>query len=222
MKNELTAAIEIQNLIYSVRQKQIMLDRDLAQLYDVETKQINRAVKRNLNRFPKEFMFQLNPKEWSNLKFQFGTSSSHGGRRTLPYALQTKSLPPKQGIFYNGQFFDAYTLVADIIRSAKDNIVLIDNYIDDKTLKLFTKRNKSVNVIIYTKIISKTLKQDIEIHNKQYDKIAIKTLKTAHDRFLIIDKKNVYHFGASLKDVGKDWFAFSLLDIEAKDILEKL
>ena len=137
-------------------------------------------------------------------------------------ALQSQDLPSKQGIFYNGQFFDAYSLVADIIRSAESEIVLIDNYIDDRTLKLFTKRDKSVDVVIYTKSLSKTLRQDIEIHNKQYDEILVKTIKTVHDRFLIIDQMKVYHFGASLKDIGKKWFAFSLLDMSAQDILDKL
>ena len=132
------------------------------------------------------------------------------------------NLPPNQGIFFNGQIFDAYKLIADIIRTAKRSIVLIDNYVDDSVLMLFTKRKKNINVTIYTKKISKVLQQDLNKYNAQYPKIKIKKLNTAHDRFLIIDKKSVYHFGASLKDLGKKWFAFSKLNIDAKDIIEKL
>ncbi len=132
------------------------------------------------------------------------------------------TLPPKQGIFYNGQVFDAYTLIADIIRSAQKSIILIDNYIDDTVFKQLAKRNKNVSATVYTKNINKTLKQDLQKHNEQYSAIEIKKLTTAHDRFLIIDSKIVYHFGASIKDAGKKWFAFSKLDINANDILEKL
>jgi len=131
-------------------------------------------------------------------------------------------LPPKQGIFYNGQNFDAYTLIADIIRTAKQSIILIDNYIDDTVLKQLSKRNKNVKATIYSKSTNKIVMQDLQKHNEQYPVIEIKKLSTAHDRFLIIDCKTVYHFGASLKDAGKKWFAFSKLDINANDILEKL
>ena len=137
-------------------------------------------------------------------------------------ALEEKSITPKQGIFYNGQIFDAYTLIADIIRSAPKSIILIDNYIDDTVLKQLAKRKKSVKAIIYAKLIDKVLKQDLQKHNEQYQRIEIKKLTTAHDRFLLIDHKTVYHFGASLKDAGKKWFAFSKLEIDANDILEKL
>ena len=132
------------------------------------------------------------------------------------------NLPQNQGIFFNGQIFDAYTIIADIIRSAKKEIILIDNYIDDTVLKQLTKRNENTKAIIYTKNINNILKQDLENHNKQYPKIELKRLNTAHDRFLIIDKTLVYHFGASLKDAGKKWFAFSKLEMEAMDILEQL
>ena len=132
------------------------------------------------------------------------------------------NLPPTQNIFYNGQIFDAYTLIADIIRSANQSIIVIDNYIDDSVFKQLNKRKKSVKAIIYTKSLSSVLKQDLQKHNAQYPKIEIKKLTTAHDRFMIIDSDTVYHFGASLKDAGKKWFAFSKLAIDAKDILEKL
>ena len=132
------------------------------------------------------------------------------------------SLPPNQNIFYDGQIFDAYTLIADIIRTAKKSIVLIDNYIDDTVFMQLTKRNKNVKAVIYTKALNKTTKQDLQKHNAQYPEIEVKKLTTAHDRFMIIDRKTVYHFGASLKDAGKKWFAFSKLQMDAMDILEKL
>lgn len=132
------------------------------------------------------------------------------------------SLPPNQHIFFDGQIFDAYTLIADIIRSAKKSIILIDNYVDDSVLKQLAKRKKHVSASIYTKNISNILKQDINKHNEQYPIIELKKLSTAHDRFMIIDRKTIYHFGASLKDAGKKWFACSVLNMDANDILEKL
>jgi len=131
-------------------------------------------------------------------------------------------LQPKQGVFYDGQIFDAYKLIADIIRSAKKSILLIDNYVDDSVLILFTKRKNGVKTTIYTKTISKTLQQDLQKHNSQYAPVEIKQLKTAHDRFMIIDNKIVYHIGASIKDLGKKWFAFSRIEMDAKEIVDKL
>ena len=113
-------------------------------------------------------------------------------------------------------------LICDMIKSAKKSIVLIDNYVDETVLTMLDKRNKNCTATIYTKKITKQLKPDIEKHNQQYPRIELKNLTTAHDRFLIIDSKTVYHFGASLKDTGKKWFAFSNLEIDANDILEKL
>jgi hypothetical protein len=137
-------------------------------------------------------------------------------------ALQSKDLKPKQGIFYDGQIFDAYTLVADIIRSAEKSIILIDNYIDDSVLKLFTKRKTGVTTVIYTQKISAVLTQNLKKHNSQYEPITVKKLKKSHDRFLIIDSFTIYHIGASLKDLGKKWFAFSKIEIDAKEMIEKL
>ena len=283
-----------------------MLDEDLAVLYGVETKNLNKAVNRNMDRFPEKFRFQLTQEEYDNLKFQIGTSSldaslrsqfvtlekQHGGRRYLPYvfteqgvsmlsavlrsktaievsikiidsfvnmrkflsqnaslftridsiekrqisyeikndtkvdailnAIEEKGTPQKQHIFYDGQIFDAYFFVSDIIKSAKSSIKLIDNYIDESTLVLFTKRDTKVDMKIYTKTISKQLKLDLEKHNAQYPKIDIEIFDLSHDRFLIIDEKDIYHFGASLKDLGKKWFAVSLMDINSFEILEKL
>ena len=287
--DEIVKIENIQNRIFTIRNTQVMLDSDLAELYQVETRVLNQAVKRNVKRFPEEFRFQLSLEEWNFLKSQFVTSNStHGGKRKLPYvfteqgvamlsavlrsdiavkvsiqimqafikmkkfistnavifqrleniekkqvitdekfdrifkALEDKLLPPKQGIFYNGQIFDAYTLIADIIRSAKKSIILIDNYVDDTVLKQLAKRDEKVTATIFTKTINEILKQDIDKHNKQYPKIELRKLNTAHDRFLIIDKKTVYHFGASLKDAGKKWFAFTKLEMDAEDIIEKL
>lgn len=132
------------------------------------------------------------------------------------------SLPPKQDIFFDGQVFDAYTFVADIIRSAHTSIILIDNYIDDTVLTLLSKRSDKVQATIFTQQISKQLQLDIQKHNAQYPEIEVKTNTQSHDRFLILDSKTVYHIGASLKDLGKKWFAFSKLEIDAEIILSKL
>lgn len=137
-------------------------------------------------------------------------------------AIEDKSIIPKQGIFFDGQIFDAYVFVADLIKSAKKSIVLIDNYVDESVLQLFTKRKASVNVTIFTKKITKILEQDLEKHNSQYSKIEIKRFSKAHDRFLIFDEKHLYHLGASLKDLGKKWFAFSKMELDVNEILNKL
>jgi len=131
-------------------------------------------------------------------------------------------LLPNQDIFFDGQIFDAYTFVGDLIRSAKHSLILIDNYIDDTVLTLFTKRNDSVEFYIFTKKISKQLHLDIDKHNQQYSHVKVHKFEKAHDRFLIIDKKEVYHFGASLKDLGKKWFAFSKMDKSSLKIMDNL
>lgn len=284
---------DIKNKIYAIRDLQVMIDKDLAVLYGVETKVFNQAVKRNIDRFPDNFRFQLTEDELKNLRSQNVTSSSqHGGRRYLPYvfteqgvsmlsgvlksktaieisikiinsfvnmrkfisqnadifkrldlmekrqisfeiktedkfdnilnALEDKTLKPKQGIFFEGQMFDAYVFMADLIKSARKSIVLIDNYVDETVLTLLSKRDNKCSAIIYTKKLTKQLKLDLEKHNSQYPPIEIKELKKAHDRFLILDEKNIYHIGASLKDLGKKWFAFSKFETGAIEILGKL
>ncbi|MDV4116311.1 ORF6N domain-containing protein [Elizabethkingia anophelis] len=280
---------DIESLIYTVRDKQVMLDSDLATLYQVETKNLNKAVKRNIERFPQSFCFQLTEKEAENLRFQIGTSSlNYGGRRYLPYvfceqgvamlsailrseiavtvsieimnafvemrkllignaalfsrmdkvelkqieadgkfeeifkALESGKLHSEKGIFYDGQIFDAYTFVADIIRSAQRSIVLIDNYVDDTVLTLLGKRGQTISATIYTKSISNQLQLDLQRYNSQYPPISIHTFIHAHDRFLIIDGTELYHIGASLKDLGKKWFAFSRMDIEVGKMLQNL
>ncbi|MCX2679630.1 ORF6N domain-containing protein [Galbibacter sp. EGI 63066] len=288
-KKPLIAPKKIKTLIYTIRGKQVMLDSDLASLYQVETKNLNRAVKRNIERFPDSFCFQLTEEEVENLRFQFGTSSSnHGGRRYFPMvfsesgvamasavlrskiaikvsveimetfvemrrmlignaslfhrldkmelkqleadqkfeeifkALESDKLHSEKGIFYDGQVFDAYAFVSDIIRNAKSSIILIDNYVDDTVLTLLGKRNQSVSATIYTKSINKQLQLDVQRYNNQYPSVEVETFSDAHDRFLIIDGTELYHIGASLKDLGKKWFAFSRMDIEAGKILQKL
>ena len=130
-----------------------------------------------------------------------------------------ESKKPEKGIFFEGQLFDAYTFISDVIRQAKQEIKLIDNYIDDKTLQLFTKTN--VKITIYTKNITDSLKQDVNIYNQQYREIELKQFNLSHDRFLIIDNQ-VYHIGASLKDLGKKWFGFSKMDEQSVEILKRL
>ena len=136
-------------------------------------------------------------------------------------ALENETIKPKQGIFYDGQIFDAYKFVTTLIKGANKSIVLIDNYIDETVLTLFSK-NQKVEITIYTKNINKQLKLDLEKYNAQYKPIKIKTFRKAHDRFLIIDDKDIYHIGASLKDLGKKWFAFSKFDKDAIELLSKL
>ena len=132
------------------------------------------------------------------------------------------SLPPVEGIFFDGQLFDAYKFAADLIKSARKSIILIDNYIDESVLMLLTKRHIHVTAIIYTAQISKQLTLDLQHHNAQYEPIVIKQFKQSHDRFLLIDDKEIYHIGASLKDLGKKWFAFSKMHLDIKELLKHL
>lgn len=132
------------------------------------------------------------------------------------------SLPPVEGIFFDGQLFDAYKFAADLIKSARKSIILIDNYVDESVLMLLTKRDVNVAATIYTAQISKQLTLDLQRHNAQYEPITIKQFKQSHDRFLLIDEKDIYHIGASLKDLGKKWFAFSKLNLDMNDIMRKI
>ncbi len=289
MSNEIIISQKhIESRIFNVRGVQVMLDSDLAEMYGVSTGRLNEQVKRNIERFPDDFMFQLTQKEWNNLISQNATSSlipqnatlksEHGGRRTLPFvfteqgvsglsgvlksttaakihvaimrtfvemrkfitnhsgllqrmdniehkqiendqkfeklfkALEDKHRIPSQGVFFDGQIFDAYELASKIIRSAKKSIILIDNYIDESTLTHLSKKNKNVNVLLLTKTITKQLTLDVKKANEQYSNYELNTFTKSHDRFLIIDNLEIYHLGASLKDLGKKWFAFSKMD----------
>lgn len=132
------------------------------------------------------------------------------------------NLPPNEGIFFEGQVFDAYIFVVDLIKSAKESLILIDNYVDESVLSILSKRGKGVTATIYTFNLTKQLQLDLKKHNTQYPAIEIKTFTKAHDRFLIIDQQIVYHIGASLKDLGKKWFAFSKIALNPKELILKL
>ncbi len=278
---------KIQNKIFTLRNQQVMLDRDLAELYQVETRTLKQAVKRNIDRFPDDFMFEVTETEVDFMVSQNVIPSKQHLGGAKPYAfteqgvsmlssvlkskiainvniaifrafakmrkflienasifqkfnfieqkllqhdqnfekvfkaIESNDLKPKQGIFYNGQIFDAYVFVNDLIKSANKSIVLIDNYVDETVLTLFSK-NQKVKVTIYTKNINKQLKLDLAKYNAQYKPIEIKKFNEAHDRFMIIDDKEIYHIGASLKDLGKKWFAFSKFNLNAIDILKRL
>jgi len=274
----------IKDKIYTIRNMQVMLDRDLAELYGVETKRINEAVKNNKDKFMDDFYFELNDFEFEFLRSKISTTSFiktrtnpkvfteqgiymlatilkskvasqvtinliktfanmrklisqnvalferferienrltiHDKNFNLLFkALEDKNNIPVQNIFFDGQIYDAYSFVNDLIKLANSEIVLIDNYIDDTVFTLFSKY-PNINFIIYTNNISKQLKLDFEKYSKQYKNIALKTFKSSHDRFLIIDKKDIYHLGASLKDLGKKWFAFSKMSLDSLNLDE--
>ena len=281
----------IQNKIYTIRNTQVMLDKDLAELYGVKPTRLREQVKRNSKRFPIDFMFQLDENEINFMVSQNAIPSKQHLGGAKPYvfteqgvsmlsavlktnfaiemsvqiirafvnmksflsqnanifqkieqieknhlsyeikidekieklfkALETKPKIPNQKIFYDGQIFDAYEFIADLIKSSKQEIKLIDNYIDESILTLFSK-NQNIKVIIYTKTITKQLKLDLEKYNSQYNPIEIKKFNNSHDRFLIIDEKEIYHIGASLKDLGKKWFAFSKMDGESFEMMGRL
>lgn len=284
---------EIDERIYKVRGIQVMIDRDLAELYGVETKQLNRAVKRNIERFPEDFMFQLTLEECS--RCQIGTLNIKQGHniKYLPYAFTEYGIAmlsgvlrsetaitanirimrtfanmrkmiaddnnvlsrieileyhqlelnqrivrtddkvemlmkrmeketPVQGIFFDGQIYDAYTFVTDLIRKATYRIILIDNYIDDTILTMLSKRIAAVKAVVFTKNISKHMQLDIDKHNSQYPPVEVRTFTKAHDRFLIIDDQ-VYLIGASIKDLGKKWFGFTLMEnTSAEELLGRI
>jgi len=348
MDNELILINNIKNLIYTVRDKQVMLDSDVARLYGYETRVINQIVRRNIRKFPERFCFQLTEEEFKNLISQIATSSLesydveeknlisqfvisslekdvnylmsqietsnsgvkqdclrsqivisnnnlnsknnfHGGRRKLPYVFTEQGiamLAPllkndiaikvsinimdafvemrkfintnknlferitiienkidnrfndydkkieqifnalqkeenfKQKIFFEGQIYDAYSLVADIVKSAKEKIVIIDNYIDDTILKILTKKNKNVKVIILTSEKSNVSKLDIQKFNKQYPKLEIKKTNKFHDRFIVVDNLKIFHCGASIKDLGRKCFCIN--EIKNENFIEKI
>ena len=132
------------------------------------------------------------------------------------------NLPPNEGIFYDGQIYDAWQFVSDLVRSAESSVILIDNYIDDSVLTILSKRNRNTEAVVYTSAISSQLETDIKRFNTQYPPIQFKIFRKSHDRFLIIDKQTVYHIGASLKDLGKKWFAFSKINLNIEELLDKL
>ena len=280
---------DIKNLIYTIRGNQVMLDSDVARLYHYETKNINKAVKRNIERFPKDFCFQLTEEEFQTLRFQFGTSKQNeefrGGRRYLPYVFTEQGIAMlagvlkndiavkvsiniiksfiemrkflavngqlferltnveykllehdkkfdkvfdqlqneeniKQKIFFEGQIYDAYSLIIDIIKKANRKILIIDNYIDDSVLKMLTKKNEKVVVVILTSEKSNIQKIDIQKFNKEYPILKVAKTNKFHDRFIVIDNKEMYHLGASIKDLGKKCFGIN--KIEDIEIINKI
>jgi hypothetical protein len=279
---------DIENRIFTLRGAQVMIDRDLAEIYQVQTKALNQAVKRNMERFPKIFRFQVTNEEkeelvtncdrFGNLKHssinpyafteegvamlstvlhsdvavkvsiqvmqafiqmrKFINTNVELFRRLdkvelklleadqkfdkVFQALESKDSIPKQGIFFDGMVFDAYCFVADLVRKAKQSIVLIDNYIDDSVLMILSKKKVNVTCTILTKSVSVQMKLDVEKFNKQYPTLKLKQFDRAHDRFLIIDNSEIYHLGASIKDLGKKWFAFSKLDKTSVKIIDNI
>ena len=275
----------VENKILTIRDVQVILDRDLADLYNVETKRLNEQVRRNILRFPKNFRFQLTQNEFQELVANCDRFSSLKHSTVCPFAfteqgvamlasvlrsetairvsirimdafvsmrhflinnadvfrrlstieyhqlemmqhqqesdkridevfrrLDEGSVQPKQGIFYDGQVYDAYTFVSDLVKSAKRSIVLIDNYVDETVLTLLDKRIIGVTADIYTQQINQQLHLDIDRHNSQYPPINVSVFRRSHDRFLCIDDV-VYHIGASIKDLGKKWFAFAKMEV---------
>ena len=290
-RDPLVVVDNIETLIKVIRGQQVMLDKDLATLYGVEAKVLNQAVKRNIERFPDDFRFQLtkeeclrsqivtlNEKQGQHLKympyafteqgvamlssvlrsqtaievniqimrafvsmrhFMVNNASVFSRLETIEYhqlemqqhqqetdkridevfrRLDEGNAKPKQGVFYNGQVYDAYTFVSDLIKSAKKRIILIDNYVDETVPTLLDKRENCVSAVIYTQQISRHFQLDIDRHNAQYAPIDVETFRLSHDRFLCIDD-DVYHIGASIKDLGKKWFGFSKMEILTPDEL---
>ncbi len=279
---------DIKKLIYTIREKQVMLDSDVADMYHCETKYVNRVVKRNIERFPEEFCFQLHEDEFKSLRCQFVTlnKSKRGQhRKYLPYVFTEQGIAMlsallksdvaisvsvnimkafiemrkflmcngqiferltnmeyklleydkkfneifnqlqheeniKQKIFFEGQVYDAYSSIIDIIKRADKKIVIIDNYIDDSILKMLSKKNINVEVIILTSSKSNIKDIDIQKFNKEYPILKIAKTNKFHDRFIIIDDKQMYHLGASIKDLGKKCFGIN--KIEDKEIIEKV
>jgi hypothetical protein len=264
-----------------------MLDKDLAELYGAKPIRLREQVKRNIQRFPNDFMFQLSEKEVDFMVSQNAIPSKQhlGGSLPLVFteqgvsmlsailkseiaviislkiirafvemrklisqnisiferferieqrltihdenfdklfdALEDKTLKTKQGIFYDGEVFDAYVFINDLLKLAVDEIILIDNYVDETVFTLFSKY-ANIKIKIYTHTITKQLKLDFQKYQTQYKNIELFEFKNSHDRFLIIDKKEIYHLGASLKDLGKKWFAFSKFDINSLGLLKRL
>ena len=287
IQNEL-AIEDIKNLIYTIRGKQVMMDSDVANIYHCETKYVNRVVKRNIERFPEEFCFQLNENEFEVLRCQFVTLNENGRgqhRKYLPYVFTEQGIAMlsallksdvavsvsvnimkafiemriflmlngqvferltsvehkllehdkkfdiifdqlqseeniKQRIFFDGQIYDAYSLIIDIIKRAEKKIQIIDNYIDDSVLKMLTKKNKNVEVVILTSNKSNIENLDIQKFNKEYPILKVAKTNKFHDRFIVIDNKEMYHLGASIKDLGKKCFGIN--KIEDKEIIEKI
>ena len=296
MENEINSLVvqdnisneEIKNLIYTIRGKQVMLDSDVAKLFKYETKDLNRNVRNNIERFPEYYCFQLTEEEYKSLRCKNFTLNKNGRgqhRKYMPYAFTEYGITMlagllksevavnvsikivntfiemrkfissngqllerltnveykllehdkkfdkvfeqlqneeniKQKIFFEGQIYNAYSLIIDIIKKANKKILIIDNYIDDSVLKMLTKKNKNVEVVILTSEKSNIQKIDIQKFNKEYPILKVAKTNKFHDRFIVIDNKEMYHLGASIKDLGKKCFGIN--KIEDIEIIEKI
>ena len=280
---------EIQSMIYTFRGRQVMIDRDLAYLYNVETKALNQAVKRNISRFPESFRFQISDDEKDELVTNCDRFKTLKHSSLNPYAyteqgiamlsavlrsdvavevsvkimnsfvemrkfllsnremfarldrVELKQLETdkkleevfdyiattkevKQKIFFNGQIYDAFSLMVELVEKAEKELILIDNYVDINTLNILSKKKDGVNVLIVTSGKGNLTDKDIAKFNSQYPKLTVKISKDFHDRFLIIDRRDVYHIGASIKDAGKKSFGITKLEVEelTKSLLAKV
>ena len=293
--NQILTIKTVKEKIYQVRGLQVMLDNELSEIYGIETKVFNQAVKRNEARFPESFRFQLTADEYQALRSQFVTLKdlSRGQhRKFMPYvfteqgvamlsavlksrtaidvsvqimqsfvqmrnffsshgdlvmkiqhiernqilheaknqekfeaifsALEEKPMIANQGIFFDGQVFDAYIFVSKLIRSAKKSIILLDNYIDKTVLEQLSNASKNIKIFILTKNITSNLRLDVSKYNAQHTKIELIQFGLSHDRFLIVDQHDIYHIGASLKDLGKKWFAFSKLEQTSFALMDEI
>ena len=215
--DEVVVTTPVESRIMSIRGKQIMIDRDLAELYGVETKRLNEAVKRNIERFPERFRFQLTKEEMAELVANCDRFNSLKHSTVRSYAFT------EQGVAMLSTVLRSETAIRVSIRImdafvAMRRFILIDNYVDETVLTLLDKRDNNVSAIIYTQQISRQFQLDIDRHNAQYAPIDVETFRLSHDRFLCIDD-DVYHIGASIKDLGKKWFGFSKMEILTPDEL---
>lgn len=239
---------KIQNLIHYIRGQQVMIDSDLAMLYNVETKRLNESVKRNAKRFPESFCFQLTEDEYADLRSQIATSNTETENALMfdkLNSLELKQLEYQkesnekfdqifayiseheevgQKIFFEGQIYDAFSLLVSLVEKAEKSIVLIDNYVDVGTLNILAKKKDGVDVTIYTVRRTRLASQDIANFNSQYPTLTVNYTGVFHDRFLIVDETTAYHIGASLKDAGKKCFGITRIeDIGiVSDILQRL
>lgn len=295
--NTEAAQFDIKSMIYVVRNQQVMIDSDLARLYQVETKVFNQAIKRNIARFPENFRFQLSKNEYESLRSQIVTLNESDGRgkhrKYLPYVFTEQGIAmlsavlrsdvaiqvsinimnafvemrrfisnnallferistvelrqleyqkqtdekleqifeyiseheeSSQKVFFEGQIYDAFSLIVSLIQKANKEITLIDGYVDVETLNLLSKKKQNVAVTVYTLKRTKLTKTDVENFNAQYSTLEVKYTKVFHDRFLILDRTIAYHVGASIKDAGKKCFGINLIQDEGiiRDILQRL
>lgn len=241
--SEITIQPNIENKIFTIRGAQVMVDRDLAELYGVETKVLNQAVKRNNERFPLEFRFQLTEVEASELVTICDRFKSLKHSSSFPYVFTEQGVSMLSAVLRSDtaiqtsiniinsfvkmrQFLstnaDIFKRLESVEKRQITHEIKIDNYIDDTTLTHLSKADPKVKITLLAKTISKQLELDIAKYNTQYKNLKAIKFENSHDRFLILDHKEIYHIGASLKDLGKKWFAFSLLEVESFGLMERV